>query len=256
MADSYHMIGGDGQTYGPIARSTLQEWIFEGRVCPATKVRSAQDSKWRSAGEFSEFIWPDSSKTAPKTVPGPSSSPPPDPSRGSRGSVREPDVNPASPTEASASDASEPVFESSSESDWSEAANITDKAVIWLYWIGGFTLLDVLLFFTASEIGFAIATSVTALIHAWVRQMDGGGLVLVLGLDGLVLGTLALLTWLARYRVPPAFLIATILYVLDGLLALYLELWLSVAVHVFVGWRLYAGYRAALWLHQQRESRR
>jgi hypothetical protein len=230
MAQNYHMIGGDGQTYGPIAKATLQEWIEEGRVCPTTKIRSDADREWRQASELSELTWP---------TPDPGSPSPTATAASATWEQQADVVGSKSKTRASSSDPEAP------ESQIAQATSTIRESATWFYWIGGLTLFNVILHFTGSDVHFAIASSATTVIHLWTNQLESGGGILAFGLDGLVLGTIALLTWLARYGVPQAFLAATVLYALDGLLALYLNHWLSLVFHGYVVWQFYRGYQAA-----------
>jgi hypothetical protein len=60
----------------------------------------------------------------------------------------------------------------------------------------------------------------------------------------LAAGTVALFGWLANKRYLAAFVVAMILYLLDGLLLLFFQDWLSVAFHAYALICLWNGFLA------------
>jgi hypothetical protein len=57
----FTIIGADGKEYGPVATAKVQEWIAGGRANLQTRARRANETEWKTLGDFPEF--------APATVP-------------------------------------------------------------------------------------------------------------------------------------------------------------------------------------------
>ena len=51
----YKIIGGDGQTYGPISPEQLRRWIAEGRAASQTMVQAEGAQDWKPLSQFPEF---------------------------------------------------------------------------------------------------------------------------------------------------------------------------------------------------------
>lgn len=51
-ADLWQMKGADGQTYGPVPRSELDQWCREGRLVASTQVLRAGGSQWQWATDL------------------------------------------------------------------------------------------------------------------------------------------------------------------------------------------------------------
>lgn len=52
---NYHIIGGDGQEYGPVSEATILEWIADGRLDNNSKIRAEGAADWNTVGETPEF---------------------------------------------------------------------------------------------------------------------------------------------------------------------------------------------------------
>ena len=68
----YRIIGGDGQSYGPISADQLRQWIAEGRANAQTRVQAEGQAEWVALGELPEFA----GGTAAPPVPPLSTAPP------------------------------------------------------------------------------------------------------------------------------------------------------------------------------------
>lgn len=55
MEPEYHMIGADGQEYGPATLEELKSWIREGRVAPQSQLRRGDQTGWSPAADFPEL---------------------------------------------------------------------------------------------------------------------------------------------------------------------------------------------------------
>jgi hypothetical protein len=66
----YHIIGGDGQEYGPVSAEQIRQWIAEGRLSAQSQIREATSTDWRELASFPEFVAARPA-TAPPRTPGP-----------------------------------------------------------------------------------------------------------------------------------------------------------------------------------------
>ena len=64
----YRIIGGDGQSYGPISAEQLRQWIAEGRANAQTRVQAEGQAGWVALGELAEFAGAVPSQPAPPLV--------------------------------------------------------------------------------------------------------------------------------------------------------------------------------------------
>ena len=84
---TYWIIGGNGQTFGPVDLATIHRWVAERRVISTTPVCQSATGRWRDAALFPEFasafgaepmpdVAPagDAPRTAPPTGPSPNAS--------------------------------------------------------------------------------------------------------------------------------------------------------------------------------------
>jgi uncharacterized RDD family membrane protein YckC len=51
----FTILGADGKEYGPVAADKVQEWIRAGRANLQTKARRADETDWKTLGDFPEF---------------------------------------------------------------------------------------------------------------------------------------------------------------------------------------------------------
>lgn len=51
----FTILGADGKEYGPVTAGRVQEWINGGRANLQTKARRADETEWKTLGEFPEF---------------------------------------------------------------------------------------------------------------------------------------------------------------------------------------------------------
>lgn len=55
ISPSFRIIGGDGQEYGPVELTTLQEWARQRRVAASTKVWDSRTGNWQPAAQIAEL---------------------------------------------------------------------------------------------------------------------------------------------------------------------------------------------------------
>jgi len=71
----FTIIGADGREYGPVTAATIKHWIGDNRVNLQTRARRADQSEWRTIGDFTEF----NPSAVPPLLEHPESEPPPVP---------------------------------------------------------------------------------------------------------------------------------------------------------------------------------
>lgn len=83
----FHIIGNDGNKYGPVTADQLRQWIHEGRVNGRTQTQAEGSTEWKPLADFQEFA-PLFNRTGtgapplqPSLSPAPSAAPPPDPDK-------------------------------------------------------------------------------------------------------------------------------------------------------------------------------
>ncbi len=121
----------------------------------------------------------------------------------------------------------------------------------WFYWIAGLSIINSLISLFEGGWGFIFGLGITQLVDAIARgilaeQAEAAGLIrgIALGASVFFAGLFLLFGWLANRRQGWAFLIGMVLYLLDGLLFLLVQDWLSLAFHGFALYRMFQGYAA------------
>ncbi len=68
----FTILGADGKEYGPVTAGRVHEWISGGRANLQTKARRADETEWKTLGEFPEFSAapPPPSSASPTFAPG------------------------------------------------------------------------------------------------------------------------------------------------------------------------------------------
>jgi len=79
---------------------------------------------------------------------------------------------------------------------------------------------------------------------AATEQLGGAATALALFLDVMVAGIFVVMGLMARRGMGWAFILGMVVYVLDGLLFLYVQQWANVAFHVFALYFIYRGFAA------------
>jgi uncharacterized membrane protein len=68
MATMFTILGTDGKEYGPVPAAKVHEWINGGRANRQTRAKRADETEWKTLGDFPEF-------NAPPAVPPPVTAP-------------------------------------------------------------------------------------------------------------------------------------------------------------------------------------
>ncbi len=115
----------------------------------------------------------------------------------------------------------------------------------WFYWIAGFSVVNSILVLTGQEWGFALGLGVTAILDRMAAAFQGAGAIVAVVLNFLAAGIVALFGFFASKGHGWAFVVGMILLALDTALTGLLEMWLSLALHLFALFCIFAGYRAS-----------
>jgi hypothetical protein len=120
----------------------------------------------------------------------------------------------------------------------------------WFFWIAALTLLNSIITFTGGNWGFVTGLGITQLFDGFVDQLTGSGTfsvarIVVLVIDFLIVGFFVLCGLWAKKFFGGAFIVGMIIYFLDGLLLLLLEVYLSAGFHLLALIFIFRGFLAA-----------
>lgn len=123
-----------------------------------------------------------------------------------------------------------------------------DSGANWFFWIAGFSVVNSIILLADGQWNFLIGLGLTQLIDgvatSAAEQLGGTATAIALILDAMVAGFFIVMGLLARRGFGWAFVLGMIVYVLDGLLFIYVQQWLNVAFHVFALYFIYRGFAA------------
>lgn len=118
----------------------------------------------------------------------------------------------------------------------------------WFYWIAGLTIITSLIAFFGGGIRFLISLGLTQIIDGFAEGLatELGSAVQVIGLilDLIVTAVFVLFGYLAGKKMLAMYMVGMVVFLLDGLLALAFQDWISVIAHAVVLFWLFRGYQA------------
>lgn len=119
----------------------------------------------------------------------------------------------------------------------------------WFYWVAGLSLINSLSALTDSNFGFALGLNITQIAdHMALLAVKGGAdasaKFFALGFDLVVYALMAGCGWLSQKRMLPVFALGMALYALDALLFFLVFEVVSLMLHVFALWSMWAGFSA------------
>jgi hypothetical protein len=126
----------------------------------------------------------------------------------------------------------------------------------WFYWIAGLSMVNAVASLTGSQWSFLAGLGITQFISGFASglsaDLGGSGAVTVIAfvLNVLVAGFFVFLGVFAQKGHTWAFLVGLVIYGLDALIFLALQLWFPLAFHAFVFYCLFKGLTANRKLHQ------
>jgi hypothetical protein len=115
----------------------------------------------------------------------------------------------------------------------------------WFYWIAGFSIVNSILIHTGQQWGFALGLGVSAILDGMAAGVGGAARAIAIGLNILACGIVILFGYFAGKGHGWAFIIGMILLGLDTALTGLLQMWLSLALHLFALFCIFAGFKAS-----------
>jgi hypothetical protein len=237
MNPTYTVRGADGREYGPVSLEQITAWSREGRIMAQNEIRRNDMEHWAAAGDFIELkdvFAPATSSSVATAVATPT--------------VR-PIAAPAGMVASGPNGAAQPAGRAS-----------------WFYWIAGLSLINSVIALSGGNFHFFLGLGITEIFDGFASQMGGAGKVVAFGLDLLVAGVLVLMGFFATKGHMWAYGVGIGLLALDAVLILILQLgfgaadtertlWVSLALHAYVLFRLFQGMMAMRELRAQSAMR-
>jgi len=115
----------------------------------------------------------------------------------------------------------------------------------WFYWIAGFSIVNSILIHTGQEWGFALGLGISAILDGMAAGFGGAASAIAIALNILACGIVILFGYFASKGHGWAFITGMILLGLDTALTGILQMWLSLALHLFALFCIFAGYKAS-----------
>jgi len=121
----------------------------------------------------------------------------------------------------------------------------------WFFWIAALSLINSIISLSGGDRHFVVGLGVTFVADIVARvvaeqnpELAATAKGIAFGFSVLVAGVLCLFGWLSRRPILPVFIIGMVLYLLDGLIYVRFEDWMSVGFHVFVLIGMWSGFQA------------
>ena len=111
----------------------------------------------------------------------------------------------------------------------------------WFWWIAGLSLVNVVMFYSGSNTNFVIGLAMTAL----VTVAFAGNLPVAIGLAGFTIAFYVVVGLYAQRNKLWAFYLGLAVYVLDALIYVYLQDWMSVGFHGLAAFFIFKGVARA-----------
>ena len=219
MEINYTINGSNGQTYGPVSLTELQTWIREGRVGAQTNVLRSDVNTWHEASQYAELAF----------APVATGAPPLTQATGTGG-------------------------RSVAVGQFPELEKKVKSGAGWFYWIAAFSMINSVFIVTGANWSFFVGLGITQYIAAFSSALGSAGTAIALVLSALVCGLFVMFGVLANKRHSWAFIVGMILYLLDGLIFLFIAEWMSFGFHMFAAFCIFTGLKANLELKKQTGS--
>jgi hypothetical protein len=122
---------------------------------------------------------------------------------------------------------SEQATPASSAESIAAANPVVVSGARWFWWIVGFSIVNIVLFQSGSDISFVIGLGMTSVSDAIFEEAKLIGF----AIDAVILGFFGLMGLYAQRGKLWAFYVGIAVYVLDACIYVYVEDWLSIAFH-------------------------
>lgn len=131
----------------------------------------------------------------------------------------------------------------------------------WFYWVGALSLVNSAIILFGGGVFFVVGLGVTFIadhVAAEAAQQNPEMAVvakgLVIGFDLFIAAVVAGFGWLSNKRYSAIFAIGMALYLLDGLLFVMLQSWMSVAFHAYALFHMWNGFAAYRRINRQLQT--
>ncbi len=118
----------------------------------------------------------------------------------------------------------------------------------WFFWIAGLSIITSIVSLSGGGFAFFLSLGMTQVIDGFARglatELGDATKIIGLVLDVLVAGVFVLIGWLALKRHLWSFIVGMILFMLDALILLLFQIWISFAFHLLVIFWIFKGYQA------------
>lgn len=140
-----------------------------------------------------------------------------------------------------------PSFAAVEQAEIAQLTQQLNSAASWFYVVAGLSVVNSLISAFGSTIRFIFGLGITSVVDGIVTSMEFGAAGKMIGLvvSIFLAGLFAIFGFLARKRLHWAFLVGMGIYLLDGLLLLLFQSYLSAAFHAYVLFRLFQGLSAS-----------
>jgi len=132
-----------------------------------------------------------------------------------------------------------------------------DVGANWFFWIAGLSLVNTAITHGGGDthfvVGMGLPLIVSVIAHEIAKQNpDISMIATIVGIGFSVLCSLVacLFGWLSRKRIIAIFAIGMVLYLLDGMVFLLIQDWMSIAFHAFALFSMWGGLSAYRQLNQ------
>ncbi|NUM52617.1 MAG: hypothetical protein HUU46_03135 [Candidatus Hydrogenedentes bacterium] len=126
-----------------------------------------------------------------------------------------------------------------------------DNGANWFYWVAGLSLVNTGINLFGGGIYFVVGLGVTLIVDVFTMEAVNqepeiavAARAISIGFTLFVAVVLCGFGWLSRKRILPIFAVGMVLYVLDGLLFVLFQDWMSVAFHAFALYSMIGGFMA------------
>jgi hypothetical protein len=118
----------------------------------------------------------------------------------------------------------------------------------WFFWIAGLSIITSIVSLFGGGFAFFLSLGTTQFIDGVARglaqELGDSTKIVALVFDVLVAGVFALIGWFALKRQPWSFIVGMTLFMLDAMLLLVFQIWISFAFHLLVVFWIFKGYQA------------
>ena len=124
----------------------------------------------------------------------------------------------------------------------------------WFYWIAGLSVINSILLYSEADLYFIFGLGATLLVDGIVYEITGSFNIYGFIINVIITAVFASFGYFANRLLRKPFLAGMILYLMDALLFLIFQEWLSLGFHAFALFMMYRGYRNLGLLHKYQSN--